>query len=175
MITVDITVNDEGKVTDVVMDGHANHGEYGHDIVCAGASAVLFGSVNAIMGLTSEKPDINYEDDGGYFHIRSVDTNNKEAQLILQAMLVSLQTKKGVSSTKNGRDSESKRLGAKRADGQYVSGGSILYRQRGTKIYPGENVGRGGDDTLFAKIDGVVKFERKGRDKKQVSVYAVAE
>ena len=84
-------------------------------------------------------------------------------------------SKKGVRSTKNGRDSESKRLGAKRADGQYVSGGSILYRQRGTKIYPGENVGRGGDDTLFAKIDGVVKFERKGRDKKQVSVYAVAE
>ena len=84
-------------------------------------------------------------------------------------------SKKGVSPTKNGRDSESKRLGAKRADGQYVSGGSILYRQRGTKIYPGENVGRGGDDTLFAKIDGVVKFERKGRDKKQVSVYAVAE
>ena len=84
-------------------------------------------------------------------------------------------SKKGVSSTKNRRDSEYKRLGAKRADGQYVSGGSILYRQRGTKIYPGENVGRGGDDTLFAKIDGVVKFERKGRDKKQVSVYAVAE
>ncbi|MGX0037142.1 large subunit ribosomal protein L27 [Staphylococcus warneri] len=84
-------------------------------------------------------------------------------------------SKKGVSSTKNGRDSESKRLGVKRADGQYVTGGSILYRQRGTKIYPGENVGRGGDDTLFAKIDGVVKFERKGRDKKQVSVYAVAE
>ena len=83
-------------------------------------------------------------------------------------------SKKGVSSTKNGRDSESKRLGAKRADGQYVTGGSILYRQRGTKIYPGENVGRGGDDTLFANI-GVFRFERKGRDKKQVSVYAVAE
>ena len=84
-------------------------------------------------------------------------------------------TKKLISSTKNGRDSESKRLGAKRADGQFVTGGSILYRQRGTKIYAGENVGRGGDDTLFAKIDGVVRFERKGRDKKQVSVYAVAE
>ncbi|WP_240334439.1 50S ribosomal protein L27 [Bacillus velezensis] len=69
-------------------------------------------------------------------------------------------SKKGVGSTKNGRDSESKRLGAKRADGQFVTGGSILYRQRGTKIYPGENVGRGGDDTLFAKIDGTVKFER---------------
>ncbi|AXH99298.1 50S ribosomal protein L27 [Sporosarcina sp. PTS2304] len=80
-------------------------------------------------------------------------------------------SKKGVGSTKNGRDSESKRLGAKRADGQFVSGGSILYRQRGTKIHPGENVGRGGDDTLFAKIDGVVRFERLGRDKKKVSVY----
>ena len=68
-----------------------------------------------------------------------------------------------------------KRLGAKRADGQFVSGGSILYRQRGTKIYPGENVGRGGDDTLFAKVDGVVKFERLGRDRKKVSVYPVAQ
>lgn len=79
--------------------------------------------------------------------------------------------KKGVGSTKNGRDSESKRLGAKRADGQFVKAGNILYRQRGTKIHPGINVGRGGDDTLFAMVDGVVKFERKGRDKKQVSVY----
>ncbi|CAH0133007.1 MULTISPECIES: 50S ribosomal protein L27 [Peribacillus] len=84
-------------------------------------------------------------------------------------------SKKGVGSTKNGRDSQSKRLGAKRADGQFVSGGSILYRQRGTKIYPGENVGRGGDDTLFAKVDGVVKFERFGRDRKKVSVYPVAQ
>lgn len=83
-------------------------------------------------------------------------------------------TKKGGGSTTNGRDSQSKRLGSKRADGQVVSGGSILYRQRGTKIHPGENVGRGGDDTLFAKIDGVVRFERKGKNKKQVSVYPVA-
>ena len=80
--------------------------------------------------------------------------------------------KKGVGSTKNGRDSESKRLGVKRADGQYVLAGNILVRQRGTKIYPGVNVGKGSDDTLFALQDGVVKFERKGRDKKQVSVYA---
>ena len=79
--------------------------------------------------------------------------------------------KKGVGSTKNGRDSESKRLGAKRADGQFVLAGNILYRQRGTKIHPGLNVGKGGDDTLFATVDGVVRFERKGRDKKQVSVY----
>ena len=78
--------------------------------------------------------------------------------------------KKGMGSTKNGRDSESKRLGVKRADGQTVSAGSILVRQRGTKIYPGENVKIGSDDTLFATADGIVKFERKGKDKKQVSV-----
>ena len=83
--------------------------------------------------------------------------------------------KKGQGSTKNGRDSISKRLGAKAADGEYVTGGSILYRQRGTKINPGTNVGKGGDDTLFAKIDGVVKFERMGRDKKKVSVYPVTQ
>lgn len=84
-------------------------------------------------------------------------------------------SKKGVSSTKNGRDSEAKRLGAKASDGEYVTAGSILYRQRGTKIFAGTNVGRGGDDTLFAKVSGTVKFERKGKDKKQVSVYPVAE
>ena len=83
--------------------------------------------------------------------------------------------KKGVGSTKNGRDSESKRLGAKRADGQFVKAGNILYTQRGTKIHPGVNVGRGKDDTLFALTDGVVRFERKGRDKKQVSIVPVAE
>ena len=81
--------------------------------------------------------------------------------------------KKGVGSTKNGRDSESKRLGAKRADGQFVLAGNILVRQRGTKICPGNNVGKGSDDTLFALIDGKVKFEKKRNDKKQVSVYAV--
>ena len=80
--------------------------------------------------------------------------------------------KKGGGSTKNGRDSESKRLGAKRADGQFVLAGNSLGRQRGTKIYPGTNVMIGSDDTLFATADGIVKFERKGRDKKQVSVYA---
>jgi large subunit ribosomal protein L27 len=80
--------------------------------------------------------------------------------------------KKGVGSTKNGRDSESKRLGVKRADGQAVLAGSIIVRQRGTAIHPGNNVGIGKDDTLFALIDGRVKFERKNKDKKQVSVYA---
>ena len=78
---------------------------------------------------------------------------------------------KGQGSTSNGRDSAGRRLGAKASDGEFVTAGSILYRQRGTKIFPGNNVGIGGDDTLFAKVTGVVKFERKGRDKKQVSVY----
>ena len=79
-------------------------------------------------------------------------------------------SKKGVGSSKNGRDSESKRLGLKAGDGQFVSAGSILVRQRGTKFHPGNNVGIGGDDTLFAKIDGAVKFERKDKTRKQVSV-----
>ncbi|MBQ1407276.1 MAG: 50S ribosomal protein L27 [Eubacterium sp.] len=80
-------------------------------------------------------------------------------------------SKKGVGSSKNGRESESKRLGVKTGDGQFVTGGSIIVRQRGTKIHPGNNVGIGGDDTLFAKIDGTVKFERLGKTRKQVSVY----
>ena len=79
--------------------------------------------------------------------------------------------KKGQGSVKNGRDSESKRLGAKRADGQFVLAGNILVRQRGTKMHPGNNVGIGSDDTLFSLVDGIVKYERKGKDKKQVSVY----
>ena len=82
--------------------------------------------------------------------------------------------KKGMGSTRNGRDSESKRLGPKRADGQFVLAGNILVRQRGTKILPGLNVGIGKDDTLFAKADGVMRFERKGKFKKQVSVHPVA-
>jgi len=82
--------------------------------------------------------------------------------------------KKGGGSTKNGRDSKSKRLGAKRADGQFVKAGNVLYTQRGTKIHPGLNVGRGGDDTLYALTDGVVRYSRLGRDRKQVSVLPVA-
>ncbi len=82
--------------------------------------------------------------------------------------------KKGMGSTKNGRESQSKRLGAKKGDGQPVIAGNILVRQRGTKVHPGTNVGIGSDDTLFATIDGTVKYERLGKDKKQVSVYPVA-
>ncbi|KXB43699.1 hypothetical protein HMPREF3188_01481 [Tissierellia bacterium KA00581] len=92
---------------------------------------------------------------------------------MLKMNLQLFSSKKGLGSTKNGRDSRAKRLGTKRGDGQFVLAGNILVRQRGTKIHPGLNVGKGGDDTLFAKISGVVKFERKGRDKKQVSIYPV--
>ena len=83
--------------------------------------------------------------------------------------------KKGMGRTKNGRDSESTRLGVKRGDGQFVLAGNILVRQRGTKIHPGVNVGKGKDDTLFALVEGHVKFERVGKNKKQVSVYAAAQ
>ena len=91
---------------------------------------------------------------------------------MLQLNLQFFAHKKGVGSTKNGRDSEAKRLGAKRADGQFVKAGNILYRQRGTHIHPGKNVGRGSDDTLFALIDGTVKFENIQNGRRQVSVYA---
>ena len=84
-------------------------------------------------------------------------------------------TKKGAGSTRNGRDSQSQRLGIKEADGQFVTGGSILYRQRGTKVFPGTNVGLGKDHTLYAKIDGVVRYERVGRNRKRASVYPVAQ
>ncbi|MCI5745653.1 MAG: 50S ribosomal protein L27 [Erysipelotrichaceae bacterium] len=94
--------------------------------------------------------------------------------MFLQLNLQFFASKKGAGSTKNGRDSESKRLGAKAADGQVVTAGSILYRQRGTKIHPGVNVMKGGDDTLFTTVTGVVKFERVGKDKKRVSCYPVA-
>jgi large subunit ribosomal protein L27 len=83
--------------------------------------------------------------------------------------------KKGVGSSRNGRDSNAQRLGVKRYEGQFVTGGSILVRQRGTKIHPGTNVGIGKDDTLFAKVPGIVKFERYNRDRKKVSIYMVAE
>jgi len=92
-------------------------------------------------------------------------------------MIIDLQlfaSKKGVGSTKNGRDSKGRRLGAKASDGEFITSGSIIYRQRGTKIYPGTNCGMGKDHTLFALIDGIVKYERKGKDKKQASVYPVA-
>lgn len=90
---------------------------------------------------------------------------------MLRLQLQLFASKKGVGSSRNGRDSHAKRLGSKLSDGQFATAGSIIYRQRGTKIHPGINVGRGGDDTLFATISGIVKYERKGRKQTQVSVY----
>jgi len=94
--------------------------------------------------------------------------------MLLKLNLQLFASKKGVGSTKNGRDSHAKRLGAKLSDGQLCTAGCIIYRQRGTKVHPGTNVGKGGDDTLFALVDGIVKFERVGKDRTQVSVYPVA-
>ena len=94
--------------------------------------------------------------------------------MLLQLNLQLFASKKGVGSTRNGRDSQSKRLGAKLSDGQICTAGAIIYRQRGTKIHPGANVDRGGDDTLFALVDGIVKFERLGKSKTKVSVYPAA-
>lgn len=93
--------------------------------------------------------------------------------MMLKLDLQLFASKKGVGSTKNGRDSPSKRLGMKLSDGQYCHAGSIIYRQRGTKIHPGTNVGKGSDDTLFATVNGVVRYERLGKDRKKVSVYPV--
>ncbi len=101
--------------------------------------------------------------------------SDRKDRIMLKINIQLFAHKKGMGSTKNGRDSESKRLGPKRADGQFVLAGNILIRQRGTHIHPGENVGRGSDDTLFALIDGKVKFERLDRNRKKVSVYAVEE
>jgi large subunit ribosomal protein L27 len=95
--------------------------------------------------------------------------------MLIKMNLAFFAHKKGVGSTKNGRDSAAQRLGSKRADGQFVLAGNILYTQNGTKIHPGKNVGRGSNDNLFALVDGTVRFERKGRDRKKVSVYPVAE
>ncbi|MBP5835744.1 MULTISPECIES: 50S ribosomal protein L27 [16SrXIII (Mexican periwinkle virescence group)] len=91
--------------------------------------------------------------------------------MLLQLQIQLFASKKGAGSTRNGRDSHSKRLGAKLSDGQYAKAGSIIYRQRGTKIHPGFNVGIGGDDTLFAKISGIIKYEKKSGNRKKVSVY----
>lgn len=95
--------------------------------------------------------------------------------MLLKLEIQLFASKKGVSSTKNGRDSHAKRLGAKASDGEVVSAGSILYRQRGTKIFPGTNTRRGNDDTIYSTVSGIVKFERLGRDKKQACVYPVGE
>ena len=174
------------KIWGFEISGHAGYAQAGEDIVCSAVTVLCFNTVNAVEKFT----DIPFkaeadEKRGGYlkvlFPLEGMEDH--DTQLLLETLVMGLSDialeykffahHKGGGSTKNGRDSNAKRLGAKRADGQYVLAGNILYTQRGTKIHPGVNVGKGGNDTLFALVDGRVKYERKGRDKKQVSVYPV--
>ena len=191
MITVTIHRSNDSYAGFKVV-GHAGYAEEGYDIICAAVSVLVVNAVNSIETFTDDK--FAAREDHGIVELILEGSVSDKTTLLLDSMILGLRDiqtqygnefirlkidlqvfahKKGVGSTKNGRDSESKRLGAKRADGQFVKAGNILYRQRGTKIHPGVNVGRGGDDTLFALVDGVVRFERKGRDKKQVSIVPV--
>ena len=190
MTHVDVVYH-AGQIQSIKVEGHAGQDEYGKDLACAGISTAVVGIYNMLeaKGFMKDGNLANVESGYSYFEIFN---NREDYQIILETLLKILKltlgryntmlkldlqlfaSKKGVGSTKNGRDSESKRLGAKLSDGQTCTAGSIIYRQRGTKVHPGTNVGKGGDDTLFAKVDGVVKYERLGKNKKQVSVYPVA-
>ena len=203
MIKVLVKQNNN-QIVNLSITGHADSGEYGKDLVCAGVSTVGIGAMNMLAKKGFLAKGLGtIEINEGYINV-VVNHTDEVCQVVLETLVVTLETmvesygrfikiskvevlhmmfkldlqlfasKKGVGSTKNGRDSKSKRLGAKLSDGQFATAGSIIYRQRGTKIHPGTNVGKGGDDTLFATVDGVVKFERLGRDRKQVSVYPAA-
>ena len=164
--------NHKDKIT---ISGHANYNEKGQDIVCSSVSSIVMTTINAINSL--EEGAIKSVVKEGYIEIIILN-NSLIVTKLLENMAKFLELdiqlfahKKGQSSTSNGRDSAGRRLGAKAADGEYISAGSIIYRQRGTKIHPGENVGRGTDDTLYAKVSGYVKYEHYGKDRKKVSVY----
>ena len=188
------------KPSSITVKGHADYADMGKDIVCASVSSIVTTTINAILSL--ENDAIDYKNSAGLVKIDILKQNEITKKLIqnMVDLLIELSNDypknikverewetvknlmklniqlfahvKAQGSTQNGRDSAGRRLGAKASDGETVSAGSILYRQRGTKIYPGTNVGMGKDHTLFAKIEGVVKYERLGRDKKKVSVYA---
>lgn len=182
------------------ISGHADFNTSGPDIVCAGVSSAAIMTANTITEVLHTDAEVTNSD--GFINLSLSSAEAKEASHLIEGLWLHLSAlqkqyksilkllfrrckvmikvnlqlfahKKGMGSTKNGRDSESKRLGVKRADGQKVLAGNILVKQRGTHIHPGNNVGIGSDDTLFAKIDGVVKFERVGKDRKRASVYPV--
>lgn len=182
------------------ISGHADFNTSGPDIVCAGVSSAAIMTANTITEVLHTDAEVT--DSDGFINLNLSSAEAKEASHLIEGLWLHLSAlqkqyksilkllfrrckvmikvnlqlfahKKGMGSTKNGRDSESKRLGVKRADGQKVLAGNILVKQRGTHIHPGNNVGIGSDDTLFAKIDGVVKFERVGKDRKRASVYPV--
>ena len=159
------------KYKKILILGHAMYDDYGKDIVCSACSSIVTTTVNGILALKEGTLDYII-------------------QLILKLIFVKVRRRimkflkldiqlfahhKGQGSTSNGRDSIGRRLGAKASDGEYVTAGSIIYRQRGTRIFPGTNTRRGNDDSIYSTIDGIVKFERLGRDKKKASVYPVAE
>ena len=189
MITITVKKR-TGNYLEFVSKGHAGYAEEGQDIVCAAVSVLVINTVNSLETFTDDQFEV--QEDDGYVSFHFTAPVTERGTLLMDSLILGLTEiehsynnryltvkvklfahKKGVGSTKNGRDSESKRLGAKRADGQFVKAGNILYRQRGTKIHAGENVGCGKDYTLFALKDGVVRFTRKGRDKKQVSIVPV--
>ena len=184
----------EGRISGFCLEGHSNYASSGSDIVCAALSSAAYLVINTITDVMNIPASATAEDgyigiviENGYeeqckellkgfeLHINSLKKQYPKFTEVLKMLKINIQLlahKKGMGSTKNGRDSESKRLGVKRADGQFVLAGNILVRQRGTHIHPGNNVGIGSDDTLFALIDGKVRFERMGKDRKKVSVYA---
>ena len=192
MIKVILTKKDD-NVNKVIINGHAGYDDFGKDIVCAAVSSTVITTINILLSLDNQS--ISYNDSRGLIiEVLKNDMTTKKIINVLISNLYELEKaypkniqikeenneqiniqlfahKKGQSSTSNGRDSAGRRLGAKASDGEYVTAGSIIYRQRGTKIHPGTNVGRGTDDTLFAKISGYVKYSHLGKDRKQVSVY----
>ena len=176
MTKVDFLLHD-GLITGFTITDHAEYGEEGSDILCAAISSAAYMTVNTITDILGIVVGVEVKD--GYMEVKLEEEDAPKAKAILDGFQLHIQglkeeyDEKGMGSTKNGRDSESKRLGVKRADGQFVLAGNILVKQRGTHIHPGENVGRGSDDTLFAKIDGVVRFERVGKDRKRACVYPV--
>mgnify|MGYP000053790893 FL=1 len=182
------------------ISGHSDFAEEGSDIVCAAISSAAYMTANTVTEILHINAQVTEDDglmkvrmspndalkacdilSGLKLHLTALSEQYKNfikvkfsrCKVMLKINIQLFAHKKGMGSTKNGRDSESKRLGVKRADGQKVLAGNILVKQRGTHIHPGENVGKGSDDTLFAKIDGVVRFERVGKDRKRASVYPV--
>ena len=178
-----VTFYSEGsRVTGFEVKGHSGYAPEGEDIVCAAVTSavrLVECAVNDVLGLEASVK-VKEQDASISLKLPSGlgQTNESPwpARGVGQMLNIGLQFfahKKGVGSTRNGRDSESKRLGVKRGDGQFVLAGNVLVRQRGTRIHPGVNVGKGSDDTLFALKSGKVKFERMGKDRKQVSIVAL--
>ena len=160
MIAITVYQNSKGHKMGFKSKGHAGFADSGYDIICAGVSALVINFINSAEELCHAEYSLDTDEETGMIDYRLDKPATGDVALLMDSMILGL---KGIQ-----RD-----YGAKRADGQFVKAGNILYRQRGTKIHPGTNVGIGGDDTLYAKVDGVLRFERVGRDKKQASVYPV--